>query len=450
MPDNILGQGTVVLSLSTDQIPQQLGDVSEAIATWSKEVGTEFTAISSKFCAEFQGNSQTMWDDFSQEAVAAASGLRYNLTYMGELGRGFGLDFNATMKSVFEDLFSGHMQTAAAYASKLKDSMLKSFADMLAGWVSAQVTKTIMDGISSMWQSVTGAPLAYAAGLANGEAYAAGQAAGMAGGAAGAGGVTLASTAATTGLASGAVMGAGAIAGSVVLASAANTAAGGGAAGGVASWIANPLGAQINAITSLFGGGAPSRSDAAHGAAVSMALQTVKDGLAKKMDAGQIQAALINAGVAWEKQYPDWKNVDEVFGNAAESGLAAAFPGMSFGISNWTKQGNALSLTSLPAILPSAAGAFLTANTMSGVGQQVSLPHLATGGVVSQPTIALIGESGPEAVVPLTSPQAGMPVPPMIVKLVINTRELASVLLDMSRTGQLKLDTGALITVGSV
>jgi hypothetical protein len=449
MPDNILGQGTVVLSLSTDQIPQQLGDVSEAIAIWSTEVGTEFTAISSKFCAAFQGNSQTMWDDFSQEAVAAASGLRYNLTYMGELGRGFGSDFNATMKSVFEDLFAGHMNTAAAYAGKLKDAMLKSFADMIAGWVSAQVTQSILNAITSMWQSVTGAPAAYAAGLANGQAYAAGQAAGMAGGAGAADGAGLASTLTTTGLVSGALLGAGALYGATQLASAANSAAGGGAAGGLASWIANPIGAQLNALSSLFGGGSGSLSTNAHGAAVGQAQKIVADGIAAKADPGQIQAALINAGLAWNKQDPHWGNVDEVFGNAAENGLAAAFPGMAFGISNWTKQGNALSMTP-PGILTANQWQAMMGSPLSSP-IAAGLPHLATGGIVNQPTIALIGEAGPEAVVPLSGPGApGGGGQPMIVKLIVNTRELASVLLDMSRTGQLKIDTNALITVGRV
>lgn len=40
------------------------------------------------------------------------------------------------------------------------------------------------------------------------------------------------------------------------------------------------------------------------------------------------------------------------------------------------------------------------------------LPHLATGGVVTSPTVAVIGEKGPEAVVPLTAPQATPTAPP--------------------------------------
>ena len=37
-----------------------------------------------------------------------------------------------------------------------------------------------------------------------------------------------------------------------------------------------------------------------------------------------------------------------------------------------------------------------------------NIPMLANGGIVTSPTLALIGESGPEAVIPLTGPNAGM------------------------------------------
>lgn len=37
----------------------------------------------------------------------------------------------------------------------------------------------------------------------------------------------------------------------------------------------------------------------------------------------------------------------------------------------------------------------------------VSIPRLASGGIVTRPTLALIGEAGPEAVVPLSGPNAG-------------------------------------------
>ena len=43
------------------------------------------------------------------------------------------------------------------------------------------------------------------------------------------------------------------------------------------------------------------------------------------------------------------------------------------------------------------------------VGSAAVLPHLANGGVVTRPTIALIGEAGPEAVIPLNRSGGGMP-----------------------------------------
>jgi hypothetical protein len=36
------------------------------------------------------------------------------------------------------------------------------------------------------------------------------------------------------------------------------------------------------------------------------------------------------------------------------------------------------------------------------------IPHLAKGGIVNSPTLAMIGEAGPEAVVPLSGNNAGM------------------------------------------
>jgi hypothetical protein len=53
-------------------------------------------------------------------------------------------------------------------------------------------------------------------------------------------------------------------------------------------------------------------------------------------------------------------------------------------------------------------------NTVSSVGGLLgdtfdlpTIPHLANGGIVTQPTVALIGEAGPEAVVPLSGSGAG-------------------------------------------
>lgn len=48
-----------------------------------------------------------------------------------------------------------------------------------------------------------------------------------------------------------------------------------------------------------------------------------------------------------------------------------------------------------------AASSQSTAQTMAG-GKPLNVPHMATGGIVSSPTLALVGESGPEAVLPLS------------------------------------------------
>jgi hypothetical protein len=37
---------------------------------------------------------------------------------------------------------------------------------------------------------------------------------------------------------------------------------------------------------------------------------------------------------------------------------------------------------------------------------EISLPHFEHGGIVTQPTLAMIGEAGPEAVIPLNNPGA--------------------------------------------
>lgn len=52
------------------------------------------------------------------------------------------------------------------------------------------------------------------------------------------------------------------------------------------------------------------------------------------------------------------------------------------------------------------------------------IPHMATGGIVSRPTLALIGERGPEAVVPLSSMSGG---PPQVIELYIDGRQVESV-----------------------
>ena len=49
--------------------------------------------------------------------------------------------------------------------------------------------------------------------------------------------------------------------------------------------------------------------------------------------------------------------------------------------------------------------AILPGNPIGEIGE---IPRLAKGGIVTQPTLALIGEAGPEAVIPLSGRNAGM------------------------------------------
>ena len=55
-----------------------------------------------------------------------------------------------------------------------------------------------------------------------------------------------------------------------------------------------------------------------------------------------------------------------------------------------------------------AGWAMLAGGLAIGAGAALAIEKLATGGIVSKPTMALIGESGPEAVVPLGRGGAGM------------------------------------------
>ena len=64
-----------------------------------------------------------------------------------------------------------------------------------------------------------------------------------------------------------------------------------------------------------------------------------------------------------------------------------------------------------------------------------AIPALAEGGIVTRPTLALIGEKGPEAVVPLDGGRAGGGV----TILQIDGQELVRWLHKANRTGMLQL-----------
>ena len=86
-------------------------------------------------------------------------------------------------------------------------------------------------------------------------------------------------------------------------------------------------------------------------------------------------------------------NATEVYGNSFAS--AAAIPEIGWIIAPGAAQAN---LATFLALAPLAAAA--------GAGAASSTVALAEGGIVDAPTLALIGEAGPEAVIPLSGPEA--------------------------------------------
>jgi len=55
----------------------------------------------------------------------------------------------------------------------------------------------------------------------------------------------------------------------------------------------------------------------------------------------------------------------------------------------------------------SFAGAASTVGNAMGGGGEMTIPMMANGGIVNRPTLAMIGEAGPEAVVPLSGRSTG-------------------------------------------
>ena len=54
------------------------------------------------------------------------------------------------------------------------------------------------------------------------------------------------------------------------------------------------------------------------------------------------------------------------------------------------------------------AGNFLSKNDKPSPASQITIPKMASGGIVTGPTLAMIGEAGPEAVIPLNGRNSGM------------------------------------------
>jgi hypothetical protein len=104
-----------------------------------------------------------------------------------------------------------------------------------------------------------------------------------------------------------------------------------------------------------------------------------------------------------------------------ETVVDAVFGGIKFWINNVTIPAIKAMLTVFKTVFNGIASiwnntvgkiSFEIPNWVPGIGgkgfEMPNIPMLAAGGIVTSPTLALIGESGPEAVIPLTGPNAGM------------------------------------------
>ncbi len=103
----------------------------------------------------------------------------------------------------------------------------------------------------------------------------------------------------------------------------------------------------------------------------------------------------------WDKITAAWSNIWNSVKDTLVSIMDGA-KGVIMGTINWVidKLNGAISL---------ANNAISLANKVPGVniGPIASIPKLAAGGIVTSPTIAMIGEAGPEAIVPLSGSGAG-------------------------------------------
>ena len=92
--------------------------------------------------------------------------------------------------------------------------------------------------------------------------------------------------------------------------------------------------------------------------------------------------------------------------------------------------------TALQAVAIAGVGAAMAGVTGLIMTSQNSIPKLAAGGIVTKPTYALIGESGPEAVIPLNQTNIGARTITFNIYETENPRATADAVLDaMRRTG---------------
>lgn len=148
-------------------------------------------------------------------------------------------------------------------------------------------------------------------------------------------------------------------------------------------------------------------------------------GLVLGVTAGAIKvvSGALGTMYGWLESVGDWTTEHPVLFRMMTATVGAVGGGLAGGAAGLATMGPAGALLGLvggaaaggvagglaPEIIGAAAGAGVTNTTGTSVGttQEMLLsqvPHFGTGGVVYGPTLALIGESGPEAVVPLNRP----------------------------------------------
>lgn len=104
-------------------------------------------------------------------------------------------------------------------------------------------------------------------------------------------------------------------------------------------------------------------------------------------------AGLTAAGIALYKNWDTVKTKILEIWDAITSGIKAAINGIIEAINGMVRAFNSVRVT-VPSWVPGVGG--------KGIGFNMpTIPKLADGGIVNRPTVALIGEAGPEAVVPL-------------------------------------------------
>jgi hypothetical protein len=110
----------------------------------------------------------------------------------------------------------------------------------------------------------------------------------------------------------------------------------------------------------------------------------------------------IGRAVGWvkDKFVGAWQSLKDILSGLWDGVVGAAKTGLNFIIDGINKIITGMNFAI--DLLDKAAGPFIN------FGEIPHIPHLAEGGIVTRPTLALIGERGPEAVVPMRQRGAGM------------------------------------------